>query len=321
MKQITTAFLIAVFCSFFSQTTPAAAAALVGTGGKTGVYYPVGKALCHMVNQKSSKYGFKYNALKSKGSVSNINAVLKGNIEVGFAQSDRQYEAYNGKAAWRSPGPQKNLRAICSLYSEVITLVASKKSNISSIGELRGKRVNIGHRGSGQYKNAMDVLEAAQIGLRKIKLKKVRVAQSPTLMQEGKIDAFFYTVGHPNKMLRQLSGRTPVSIIPITGSGIDALIRKYPYYAKFRIPSGLYPGASNGSAVQSIGVRATLVTSNKITNHVIYSLTKSLFENFDELKRSHSALRNLNKKQMLKGLSAPIHDGAKLYYREAGLMR
>ncbi len=320
MKHITRAFIITLFSCLILQAASAWAAAVVGTGGKTGVYYPVGKAICHMVNHKASKYGFRYEARKSKGSVSNINAVIKGNIEVGFAQSDRQYEAYHGEAAWRSAGAQSDLRSICSLYSEAITLIASQKSNISSLGQLRGKRINIGSRGSGQYKNAIDVLYAAQIGSREIHLKKVPIDRNNTLLKEDEIDAFFYTVGHPNQMILLLSSSMPVSIIPITGHGIDSLISKYPYYTKYRIPGRTYPGTSNQSAIDTISVKATLVTSSKITDHVIYSLTKALFENFNELRSCHSALKNLTQKDMLTGLSAPLHDGAKLYYKEAGLI-
>lgn len=320
MKQIARVFTLVFFCCLLLQTGSADAAAIVGTGGKTGVYHPVGKAICQMVNQKATKYGFKYDVHKSNGSVSNINGVMRGNLDLGFAQSDRQYEAYHGQAAWRSAGPQRELRSICSLYSEAITLITSEKSQISSLDELSGKRLNIGNRGSGQYKNAVDVLEAAQIRLGDINVKKVKAVNNQSLLQNDKIDAFFFTAGHPNKMIKLLSSKVPVVIVPITGPGVDALIRQYPYYTRYKIPANLYPGISNRSAIPSIGVKATLITSKKITNHVIYSLTKALFENFKELRRCHPALRELNKKQMLKGLSAPIHDGAMLYYREAGLL-
>ena len=320
MKNTAIAVVLIFSCCLFSQPCFAASTAIIGTGGKTGVYYPVGKAICAKVNLRTSRYGFRYKSKESYGSVSNIKAVLNGNIELGLAQSDRHYEAYNGLTEWRSTGPQKDLRSVFSIYSEVITLVASRKSNIQSLEGIKGKRVNIGHRGSGQHRNSIDVLKSANIGLAGIIAKQTKAVGNQKLLQNDKIDAFFYTVGHPNKMIKDISGKIDISIIPITGPGIDSLIRKYPYYTRSQIPAYLYPFASHRGDINSVGLKATLITSRKVSNHVIYSLVKEVFEHLHEIKASHPALKNLTKKEMLKGLSAPIHEGALLYYREAGLI-
>lgn len=320
MKHLTSALVLVFSCCLITLPAHAASTAFVGTGGKTGVYYPVGRVICQMVNQRSIKYGYRYEARKSHGSVANINAVMSGNRELGFAQSDRQYEAYNGLAEWRSIGPQKDLRSVFSIYTEAVTLVASEKSQINSLDGLKGKSVNIGHRGSGQHKNSLDVLEAVNIRLDTLHVREVSTRTNQKMMQDGKIDAFFYTIGHPNTMIQDLSRDMKLSIIPLTGPGIDALIRKYPFYTRTRIPGALYPSITHRADIDSIGVTATLVTSRKLNRHVIYSLVKEVFEHLDELKGRHPALRGMNKNNMLKGLSAPLHEGAALYYREAGLL-
>ncbi len=121
-------------------------------------------------------------------------------------------------------------------------------------------------------------------------------------------------------MIKEISKNINISIIPISEPGINSLISKYPYYTKSRIPKNFYPSALNRTDIDTIGVNATLITSRRINSHVIYSIVKEVFENLNELKKRHPALRRLTKEKMLKGLSAPIHEGALLYYREAGLM-
>jgi len=294
----------------------------IGTGGVTGVYYPTGGAISRMINKKFKQYGIKATVESTAGSVYNINAVLSGDLEFGIAQSDRQYQAYHGLAEWKKAGPQKKLRSIFSIHPESITLIASVESGIKRLQDLKGKRVNIGNPGSGQLQNSKDVLEAAGIPLSSIHVEQAKAVEAPSLLQDGRIDAFFYTVGHPNGNIKEAtSGRLKVRIIPIEGPGIDALLRRYPYYAKTIIPIKFYPKAENTEDVPSIGVKATFVTSADLDEKVVYAITKEVFDNLEEFKKLHPAYSVLTKENMLQGLSAPIHKGALMYYREAGLLK
>ncbi len=294
----------------------------IGTGGVTGVYYPTGGAISRMINNKSKQYHIKATVESTSGSVYNINAVLSGDLEFGIAQSDRQYQAYNGMAEWSKSGPRKKLRAVFSIHPEAITLIASTKSGIKSVIDLKGERVNIGNPGSGQRQNSIDVLSTFGLALKAIKVQQVKAVEAPGLLQDEKIDAFFYTVGHPNGNIKEAtSGRIKVSIIPVTGAGVDLLLNKYPYYAKVIIPARFYPNAITGDDVDSIGVKATLITSEQMDEQTVYVVTKEVFENLESFKRLHPAYAVLTKKNMLNGLSAPIHKGALKYYRETGLVK
>ncbi len=316
-----------LFCTIFITSVDAGAASkrifvTIGTGGVTGVYYPTGGAISRMINKKFKQYGIKATVESTAGSVYNINAVLSGDLEFGIAQSDRQYQAYHGLAEWKKAGPQKKLRSIFSIHPESITLIASVESGIKRLQDLRGKRVNIGNPGSGQLQNSKDVLEAAGIPLSSIHVEQAKAVEAPSLLQDGRIDAFFYTVGHPNGNIKEAtSGRLKVRLIPIEGPGIDALLKRYPYYAKTIIPIKFYPKAENTEDVPSIGVKATFVTSADVDEKVVYAITKEVFDNLEEFKKLHPAYSVLTKEKMLQGLSAPIHKGALRYYREAGLLK
>jgi uncharacterized protein len=291
----------------------------IGTGGITGVYYPTGGAIAKIVNQKRKEYGIRCTVESTGGSVFNVNAVMSGDLEFGVVQSDRQYQAMKGMAEWKDKGPQKDLRAVFSIHPESVTLCAAVDAGINDIKDLKGKRVNIGNPGSGQRQNSIDALEAVGLNFETdMQAEQVKAAEAPGLLQDGRIDAFFYTVGHPSGAFKEATaGARKVKFVSITG--IDSLLAKFPYYAKSFVPVKLYPCAANDADVETFGVKATFVTSAKVPADVVYAVTKEVFENFDSFKKLHPAYAVLTKASMLEGMSAPIHEGAMKYYKEAGL--
>ena len=292
----------------------------IGTGGVTGIYYPTGVAISRMVNKKFDEYKIKVTVESTSGSVFNVNAVLNGDLVFGVVQSDRQYQAYNGLAEWSKLGKQTELRSVFSVHPESITLVASEKSGIREIEDLRGKRVNLGNPGSGYLQNSRDVLEAVGLAEDDLSAEYVKAVEAPGLLQDERLDAFFYTVGHPSSNIKEAtSGRIKVFIVPIRGRNIEKILDKYPYYAKSIVPHSFYSYALNTEDIDTIGVKATFVTSKKVDEDIVYAITKEVFENFEGFKSLHPAYEVLTKESMLKGLTAPIHKGALKYYGEAGL--
>ena len=320
---LTTALLFGIVFFLGSGATQAQAKTTfvtIGTGGITGVYYPTGGAIAKIVNKKRQEYGIRCTVESTGGSVFNINAVLAGDLDFGVAQSDRQYQAVKGIADWKDKGPQKDLRAVFSIHAETVDLIAAVDANINSLADLKGKRVNIGNIGSGYRQNAIDALEANGLDWKKdFHAESLKAAEAPGLIQDNRLDAAFYTVGHPSGNYKEAtSGTRKVKFVPILH--IDGLLAKYPYYAKAATLMKNYPGAANTEeSVPTFGVKATFVTSAKVPDKVVYAITKEVFDNFEAFKKLHPAYAGLTKKSMLTGLSAPIHPGAMKYYKEVGL--
>ncbi|WP_272700679.1 TAXI family TRAP transporter solute-binding subunit [Desulfovibrio sp. Fe33] len=293
----------------------------IGTGGISGVYYPVGRAIGNMVNRNRDRYGFQVVVESTGGSVFNINAVVAGDIQFGIAQADRQYQAVCGIAEWQGRGARKNLRAVFSLHPETLTLVAAADSGIRGIRDLKGRRVNIGNPGSGQRQNSLDALNAVGLKPSDLEIVEAKAIEAIELLKEGSIDAFFYTVGHPSSAIREITqGPRKVRIVPIDDVGHLYVLR--PFYVPAGIDMADYPGAANEEKrVESFGVKATLVTSSDVPDSVVYALTREVFENFDDFKAQQSAFSELTKTSMLQGQSAPIHPGAMRYYEEIGLLQ
>lgn len=314
--------VIMVFSFVHVETCPAKVRYVtIGTGGVTGIYYPTGGAIGKIVNKKRKQYNLRVTVESTGGSVFNVNAVMAGDLEFGLIQSDRQYQAWNGLKDWKDRGPQKKLRAICSFHPESITLVAADDSGIESFMDLRGKHVNIGNPGSGQRGNSTDAFEACGIDWRTdLRAEGLKADESAKFLQDGRIDAFFYTVGHPNGSIKEAtSGRRKVHIVPVTGPCIDKLVAKWPFYAKAYVPMKFYPMASNKEDPVTFAVKTTFCTSADIPDDIVYAITKEVFDNLEAFKKLHPAYGILTKKNMLEALSAPIHPGAMKYYKEVGL--
>jgi TRAP transporter TAXI family solute receptor len=293
----------------------------IGTGGITGVYYPTGGAIAKIVNNKRDVYGIRCTVESTGGSVFNVNAVMSGDLDFGVVQSDRQYQAINGLAEWEKQGKQEDLRAVFSIHPEAVTLVAAADAGIKTFADLKGKRVNIGNIGSGQRQNSIDAFTANGMNFKKdIKHESIKAAEAPGLLQDGRIDAFFYTVGHPAGAIKEATAGARKTLF-ISVPNVDELTSQYPYYVKTEILKKYYESAQNTDDVETFGVKATFVTSAKVPDDVVYAVTKEIFENFEDFKTLHSAYENLTKEEMLTGLSAPIHPGAMKYYKEAGLMK
>ena len=302
-----------------SAEKPSKTFVTIRTGGVTGVYYPTGGAISKIVNKKFDEYNLKVTVESTGGSVFNVNAIMSGDLEFGIVQSDRQAQAYKGEAEWADAGKQEKLRSVFSIHPESVTLLAAVDAGINTINDLVGKTVNIGNPGSGNRGNAIDALENAGINWETdINAEGLKASEAAKMLQDNRIDAYFYTVGHPSGSFKEATaGRRKVKFIPITD--IQGLLDKYSYYAKSEIPIEFYPNAVNTENVPTYGVKATLCTSADVPDEVVYAITKEVFENLEEFKTLHPAFSILTKESMLDGLTAPIHDGAMKYYKEAGL--
>ncbi|MGY9047589.1 C4-dicarboxylate ABC transporter substrate-binding protein [Puniceibacterium antarcticum] len=291
----------------------------IGTGGQTGVYFVVGQSICRLVNRDSAKTNLKCTAPSTGGSIANINAIKAGDMDMGVAQSDWQYHAYNGTSEYEGNKFDKE-RAVFSVHSEPFTVIASKAANIASFDDLKGKRVNVGNPGSGQLATMQVVLDAKGWSMDDFALaSELKPAEQAAALGDNKVDAIIYTVGHPNGSIQEAVSTIDANLVPVQGEAIDKLVADNPFYAYATIPGGMYAGSPDD--VTTFGVKATFVTSSDVPDDVVYEVVKAVFDNFDRFKKLHPAFENLKEEDMIKdGLSAPLHDGAVKYYKERGWM-
>lgn len=292
----------------------------IGTGGQTGVYFVVGQSICRLVNRGTAEHNLKCTAPSTGGSIANINAIKAGDMDMGVAQSDWQFHAYNGSSQFEGQKFDK-LRAVFSVHGEPFTVVARADSGVNTFDDLFGKRVNVGNPGSGQRATMDVVLNAMGKSDADFALaSELKPAEQSAALGDNKVDAIIYTVGHPNGSIQEATSTVDAKLIPVTGPAIDKLVADNPYYAKAVIPGGLYKGTD--ADVETFGVKATFVTSADVADDVVYTVVKAVFDNFDRFKGLHPAFANLKEEEMISdGLSAPLHPGAEKYYKERGWIK
>lgn len=292
---------------------------VIGTGGVTGVYYPTGSSICKLVNGELPRHSIRCAIESTNGSVYNLGALRGGQLDLAIAQSDWLFHAYNGTSKFSENGPDAALRAVFSIHPEPFTVVARADAGIRHFEDLKGKRVNIGNPGSGQRGTMEVVMEAYGWTTNDFSLvSELKSAEQSRALCDNRIDAMVFTVGHPSASIKEATTSCDTVILNVTGPVIDKLVAENQYYRLATIPGGMYDG--NPEDIKTFGVGATFVSSSNTPDETVYQVVKSVFENFPAFTAMHPAFANLQKSAMItEGLSAPLHEGALRYYREAGL--
>ena len=318
--------VVAVALSFQPLASEAAGKQFVtiGMGGPTGVYFIAGNAICRMIHKeaaegrkKGRKHGIRCSAPSSNGSTYNIAQIVDGEFDFGVSQSDWQYHSYNGTS--KKVTNSKDLRAVFSVHPEPYQLIAAKGSGIKSWKDMKGKKFNMGNPGSGQRATTELLMERYStpenfFGL----VTSMTSSEHSKALCDGKIDAYGYVVGIPNSGVAVATEGCGAYIVDLKTNVEKKLISEYPFYGPVNIPAGVYSTVTQ--PVTTFGGYATIVSSSKVPNDVVYEITRAVFENLEDFKKLHPAFSILTAEGMTRnGLSAPIHAGAMRYYKEKGL--
>ena len=302
----------------------------IGTGGTAYTYYPVGGMIANAISKppgsrecgKGGSCGVPNliaSAVSSRGSVDNVNAIISGLRNSGFAQSDVAYWAYTGTGTMEGKEPAKDLRTIAAHFQEHIHLVALKKSNINSVKDLKGKRVSLDEPGSGTYVDAKLILESNGLSTSDVKAEALKGKAATDALRNGKVDAIFVVAGFPTGAIVELASAVDVKLVPIDGAGAKALTSKYGFFSQSPIPSGTYEGVDE---VNTVAVGAQWFTSAKEDNELIYQITKALWnkESRKLMDVGHAKGKTITPDTALSGVGVPLHPGAEKFYKEAGLI-
>lgn len=333
IKSIKTAAVTAVLALGMAGTTLAQDLTFftIGTGGTSYTYYPVGGVIANAISKPPGSRecgeggscgvdGLIASAVSSRGSVDNVNAIVSGLRNSGFAQSDVAYWAYTGTGTMEGSEPATDLRTIAALFEEHIHLVTLADSDINSVADLKGKRVSLDEPGSGVYVDSILVLEANGMTTSDISAEALKGNAASEALRNGKIDAFFVVTGYPTGALVELASAAKIKLIPIDGPGANALTDKYGFFSSSEIPDNVYEGVAG---VTTVAVGAQWFTSAKEDEALIYNITKALWnkESRKLLDVGHAKGKTITTGTALSGVGVPLHPGAERFYKEAGLLK
>jgi len=279
------------------------------TGGTSGTYYPLGGAIDKIIDQETD---IQPDAVSSNASADNIIALVDGEAEIAFTQTDVAADAAEGINAFDEP--IDTVLGLGSLYPETIQIVTVEDSGIESVEDLEGKKVSVGAPGSGTYINAEQILEIHDMTMDDIDAQNLDFGESAGGIKDGNIDAAFITAGTPTGAVEELQATSDVVILPIEDDKAQALIDKYPYYAEDTIPEGTYDLEED---LDTVAVLAMLVVTDDLSEDVVYDMTKAIYENSDDIAHAKAELISID--SALDGIGIEMHPGALKYYEEEGL--
>lgn len=284
----------------------------IGTAGEGGNYNSLGKALSQTLQKEPYKINVEVKT--TAGSAANIRLLSQDYLELAIAQSDVIDEMYAGTLDTQA---MKGYSAIAALYPEPVQIVVRADSGITSVSDLAGKKVSVGEADSGTQKNAAQILQAYGLTSNMLTVQNMTYAEASKALGDGSIDAMFCTAGAPAQVIIDLSGTTPVSLVPIEGQQSDLLTGAYGFYAKAVIPAGTYKGQA--SDVTTLAVMSVLLASDKTPADKIYTITGALFKEKAALNDAVPVEFDLQEQKAVESVTIPFHPGAAQYYQECGI--
>ncbi len=327
MKKIIAMILLLAFAAVMFSGC-ASELITVGTGGPTGTYYGYTNAVGTILGTET---GLNFNVVSTGGSVANIKGMDDGDYKMAIVQNDTMIKAYNALDDKNfANGAITSFSVLGEVYSEVVQIVVDGKlkDQVKTLADLKGMRVSVGDIGSGVLDNAKQLFAMYGIDIDKdIQQFNLSVGDSASQMKDEKIDAFFFTSGAPATAITDLALSKDIFLLSLEDSVMEKFIEnnkidgKYEVYSKQPITHAQYACIAEDAPVYTIGVTATFIVSNNLSEDTVYSITKALWEKKADIAQAHAigASMDVNSAFVTIG-NVPLHKGAEKYYKEIGLI-
>ena len=282
----------------------------IATGGTGGVYFPMGGGLAEIINGKID--GYSATAEVTGASVENMGLVATGDADMAIALADTVQQGYTGTGRFEG-NALPMVRGLASLYANMIQIVALEGSGITTLEDLRGKRVSVGAPGSGTEVNAAAILNANGMTYDDIEEQRLNFNETADALANGDIDAGFWSVGAPTSSILNLATTNSIVMIELSDAEIAAARAADPIFAQTTLDAGIYDGVG---ATTVLGVPNVLVVSSEMSDDLAYAITSAMFENIEDLRAVHPAANQTTVEFTLAATPIPLHPGAIRYFEE-----
>lgn len=290
------------------------------TGTTGGVYFPLGGGLAQLISRHIP--GVQATAEVTPASADNIRLIDRRPADtIGFVLSDTAVDAPKAEGPFKdNPGRSIPIRTLTPIYNNFNHLVTIDGTGITTISDIKGKRVSLGPPGSGTEVTALRFLEAAGIDPnRDLRRERLAPAESADAIKDRRLDAFFWSGGLPTPSVLDLA-TTPgirIRIVPLDGL-LPTLQRKYgDLYFRAVILKDFYPGTP--ANVPTVGVANLLIAHRDFDENLAYQITKLVYERRGELALVHKEATNITLIGVKGRSPLPFHPGAIRYFKERGV--
>lgn len=275
----------------------------LGCGEPGGSYLEFGELLSAVARETG---GVEITALTTEGSVENLALLDAGSVDLALSLAD--------SAAAATPGD--DLVAIGRVYQNYLQCIVRAADGLTSLADLSGRVISLGAAGSGAAATARRLLDAG--GLTSSSTPPVTIERpfrdAVVDLEQGRIDALFWSGGVPTPQIADLAERTPIRVLDTTPV-LPELLRRYPdAYVATTIPAGVY-GAD--TSVPTIGVANLLLTHRDLDDDLARRLVDVLIDDAARLVPPGSlGIQYLTPASLIDTLPVPLHPAAERRYRE-----
>jgi uncharacterized protein len=293
------------------------------TGGTGGVWYPLGGAIGGVIGKYVPNTEASSEA--TTAAIDNMKLLTAGKAGLSFAYDYHVGWANDGKVPGIS-GKHK-IRLVMGFYEQPLHIVTTNSTGITTMMQLKGKRVSVGAPNSGTEEQADYVLKALGIDWNKdIKKEKLGAGESVAALKDGKIDAFFWSGAIPTSSIIDMASTPGVKMVllPIGGETADKIMKGNPgVFHKMVFPKGCYTGVDND--IDALGITAVLQAMDSFPTERLYQILKAIFDNKVELAAVWKGATALTP-AMAVGQVTPValqylHPGAQKFFKEKGALK
>ncbi|WOG28980.1 TAXI family TRAP transporter solute-binding subunit [Endozoicomonas sp. 8E] len=278
----------------------------IGTGGQSGIYYPLGGALAKVWSDKVD--GVNVKAEVTAASVENTIKVVRGDMLAGIAMGNVVLDAYRGEGKFPGEMPVKVLFA---LYPNLVHALTLQSSDITELSDLKGKRVSLGAPGSGTAVTSAALLESVGIDPKKdIRAVYLNYSETTNALANGQVDAGFIVGGQGVGAVTQVALTHQIRVLPVSEKEREKFIAENPAYSSYTIPSDVYNGVE---PVDTLSIWNVLVVRADMSDDMAFSLTKAAFENMGDVRKVVKVAEATTKGNATRLSGVPLHPGAEKY--------
>lgn len=295
-------------------SAPAVRTLILATGGVGGAFHQAGTELSRLVDD--GRQGFRLTLIPGS-SGANLDALQSGRAQVAFAQADVAYAAYR-RGTDVVPTPHFQLRGIAVLWLNTFQLVVRRDGPITSVGDLRHRRISVGAAGGGSATLARLVLESSGIGADDVTITNTGFDDSIAQFRDRRIDAMLFSAGIPTQPLISVAREPGFRLVPVPHTAVTRMRAQYPFLEPQVIVAGTYPGLD--TPIETLGIPILMTCRADLEDDLVRNLTLVLFRELPALQQRVTAAAAIDL-DLAPASPLPLHPGAARFYRERELQQ
>lgn len=285
----------------------------IGTASAGGAFYVVGTGIAEVISKHVPQLNVA--AEITGGSVQNPILVGTGESDIGISNADHVLHAINGVGSYEQ---KFELSAIGSLHSSILHIVTLESTGIKTVSDLKGKKVAVGPAGGGSIPMIEAALKVYGMTLDDINASYLSYDDGISQLKDGQVDCALAAAGYPASAVMSLAATDKVIMVSLTDDDMTKISADNPYYSKEVVSKDVY---KTDKDIIVLCVRNLLYCSPKLSNETVYAIAQAVYGNLEELKSYHNALSAVTLETIVDTSSAPLHPGAEMYFKDAGLLK